>query len=93
MSIDHNRIITPTSDPDRWTEEDVDLFNAGQCSWQTSFGMPWMEHCGQPSKPGASFGYCPEHEAELLEKHFPDGTPRHSVARAIAEAAQLEAGR
>lgn len=30
----------------------------------------------KPSKPGASMGYCAEHEEALLELHWPDGSPR-----------------
>ena len=46
MNVNHDRIVTPTSDPERWHEEEEALFNAGKCSWQTAFGMPWIEYCG-----------------------------------------------
>jgi hypothetical protein len=73
----HNRVITPDNSPDRFTEEEAALFRAGRCGWVTGYGLPWTEHCGKRSKPGASFGNCPEHDAELLEEYYPDGTPRH----------------
>jgi hypothetical protein len=92
VTEDHNRIVTPYTDPARFDEEDRELFDAGQCTWQTGFGLPWTEVCGQPSKPGASFGYCAEHEAELLEEHYLDGTPRHRTAEEW-RAAQHEAER
>jgi hypothetical protein len=73
----HNRIITPDTDPDRFTDEEAAMFRAGTCGWQTAYGMPWDEHCGAPSKPGASFGNCAEHEAQLAEDgYYPDGTRR-----------------
>jgi hypothetical protein len=72
----HNRVITPGNSPDRFTEEEAALFRDGKCGWQTAYGMPGTEYCGQPSQPGASFGHCPEHNEEMLEGHFPDGTPR-----------------
>ncbi|GAB3660492.1 hypothetical protein GCM10027589_22230 [Actinocorallia lasiicapitis] len=77
MDRDRNRIVTPTSDPDRWHEPEVALFDAGRCSWQIEYGN-WgpSKYCGQPSNPGATFGYCAEHEAEHLESHWPDGSPR-----------------
>jgi hypothetical protein len=86
MRADHNRPVTPASDPERWHEEEAALFNAGKCSWQTEYGMrPLSRYCGETSRPGASFGYCGEHESELLEAHFPDGTPRRDAAMPGAE--------
>lgn len=75
--MNHNQIITPTSDPDRWTEKEKALFDQGKCSWQTEFGN-WgpPKYCGEKSKPGASFGHCARHERELLEDHWPDGSPK-----------------
>ena len=73
------RIVTPYTDPGRWDEEEKALFDRGLCSWQVAYGLGWpatSEYCGRPSKAGASFGYCAEHEAELLESHYPDGPPR-----------------
>jgi hypothetical protein len=75
---DHNRIITPDTDPNRFTEEETRLFREGKCSQLVAHGMPWDEHCGKPSEPGASFGNCAGHNAELLEDAYPDGTPRPS---------------
>jgi hypothetical protein len=80
MSI-HDLIVTPDNSPDRWTAEEVAIFRAGLCGWQVSDGG-WGSgdmHCKLPSKPGASFGHCDEHDAEVLMEHFPDGTPRHDV--------------
>jgi hypothetical protein len=76
--IVHDRIITPDTDPDRFTPEEAALFRAGECSWQIS-DAGWdsrEEYCERTSKPGASFGNCPEHDADMLVDHFPDGTPR-----------------
>lgn len=73
-----NRIVTPYTAPNRFTDEEKALFDAGECSWQTACGMPYTEYCGEPSKKGASFGYCAEHEAELLREYFPDGSPRRN---------------
>lgn len=74
---DRNRIITPTTDPDRWSPAEIDLFNAGKCSWQVEYGN-WgpPKHCGKPSKRGASFGHCDEHNDRHLEEYWPDGSPR-----------------
>jgi hypothetical protein len=72
----HERIITPDTDPDRFTAEEETYFRDGKCAMTTGYGLPWMEHCGQPSRPGASFGNCPEHDDELLEQFYPDGTRR-----------------
>jgi hypothetical protein len=76
MGGNRNRIVPLSTDPDRFTEEERALFAAGQCGWLVSYGMPWSTHCGKPSKPGASFGHCAEHEAELLEDFWPDGSRR-----------------
>jgi hypothetical protein len=72
----HDRIITPDSDPDRFTAEEEAYFRDGKCAMTTGYGLPWTEHCGQPSRPGASFGNCTEHDDELLEDFYPDGTRR-----------------
>lgn len=74
---DRNRIVTPYTDHGRFLSEEKALFDAGKCSWQTGYGTGLTsEYCGQPSKPGASFGHCAVHEAELLESFYPDGSPR-----------------
>jgi hypothetical protein len=78
MAMSHNRIVTPYTDPDRWTEEEKEFFDARKCCWDVGvqyFGQT-DNLCGKPSKPGASFGHCAKHERELLENHWPDGTPR-----------------
>lgn len=72
-----NVVITPDTDPDRFNPEEVLFFRQGRCSWQIEYGNGRGErYCGKPSAPGASFGNCAEHEAELLENHWPDGSPR-----------------
>jgi hypothetical protein len=77
---DRTRIVTPYTDPDRWTEEETALFDEGRCSWDVGvqyFGQ--TDHlCGAPSEPGASFGHCAAHSAEMLETCYPDGSPRWS---------------
>lgn len=55
--------ITPYTDPDRFTDDEKRLFDAGKCSHQTAYGLPHVEYCGQPSQPGADFGNCPGHAA------------------------------
>lgn len=73
-----NRVVTPSTDPDRWTPEEKAYFDRGLCSWDVGvqyFGQ--TDHlCGEKSKPGAPFRYCARHEAALLEGHWPDGSPR-----------------
>lgn len=75
--MSRDTIVTPYTEPDRWNDEEKALFDQGKCSWQVEFGN-WgpPKYCGEPSKPGASFGNCREHERELLEDHHPDGSPR-----------------
>lgn len=75
MASVHDRIVTPGTDPDRFTEQEADAYRRGVCG-TTGFGWYGNEICGQPSKPGASFGNCAEHEAALLEDYWPDGTSR-----------------
>lgn len=73
----HDRVVTPYTDPDRWTEEEKALYDRGLCTWD--MGADWANrdpYCRQPSKQGASFGHCPEHEAKLLADCWPDGTFR-----------------
>lgn len=75
---DRNRIVTPYTDPDRFTPEEKAVFDAGECCWDRG-DRHWGERdtmCHQPSKPGAPFGYCVVHEHRLLEEHWPDGSPR-----------------
>jgi hypothetical protein len=77
----HDRVVTPDTDPDRFTDEEVALFRAGKCGEVVEYGNGrGVIHCGAPSRPGASFGSCEEHEAEMLECHFSDGTPRYQYA-------------
>jgi hypothetical protein len=66
-----NRIVTPRTDPDRFTREEKAAFNASKCCWDLGDTM-----CHKPSKRDAPFGYCAEHERVLLEGHHPDGSPR-----------------
>lgn len=77
MSNVHDRIVTPDTDPDRFTEEEAALFYAGKCGHVVEYGNGGgVVHCEAPSKPGATFGSCAEHEAELLEDYWPDGASR-----------------
>jgi hypothetical protein len=77
----HNRIITPGTDPDRFTEDEAAAFRAGICGWVVEFGNGrGAIQCGEPSLRGASFGNCDEHDAELLVEYWPDGSPRHKYA-------------
>lgn len=73
---DHNRIVTPDTDPDRFTAEETQYFRLGWCAWVIEDGLAGIIRCGKPSEPGASFGDCAEHNAKLLEDHYPDGTRR-----------------
>lgn len=76
--MNRNRIVTPTTDPDRFTPQEKAAFDAGQCCWDRG-DAHWGQRdtmCRQRSKPGASFGYCAPHEQRLLEDHWPDGSPR-----------------
>jgi hypothetical protein len=70
----HYRCVTPYTDPDRFTEEEKALFDQGKCPWQTAYGLPGTEYCGKPSKSGASFGHCDEHDEEMAEGYYPDGS-------------------
>jgi hypothetical protein len=72
----HDRIVTPDTDPDRFTRSEVIVFRAGKCSWAISNGHFGETFCMRTSKRGASFGNCDEHDADMLVDHFPDGTPR-----------------
>ena len=72
---DHNRKVTPYTDPGRWTEEEKALFDQQKCCWQTEIGHSGSKYCKEPSAPAASFGYCAEHLEQLLAEHQPDGTP------------------
>jgi hypothetical protein len=77
-----NRIVTPDTDPARFTAEETRLYKAGKCPWQTATGTGGGdEFCGRRSKRGASFGYCDEHGAELLVESFPDGSYRADADR------------
>lgn len=76
QDIDVNRVVTPDTEPDRFTEEETAMFRRGECGWQIAYGLPWSKFCLKQPKPGASFGFCARHEAELLEDFYPDGTPR-----------------
>jgi len=76
----HDRIITPDTDPDRFTKDEAAIFREGRCSEVTEYGTgPEIVYCREPSAPGASFGHCALHNAELLIDYFPDGTRRHDI--------------
>jgi hypothetical protein len=48
----HDRIVTPDTDPDRWTAEETAIFRAGNCPWQTAYGTGYAaEYCEAPSEP------------------------------------------
>lgn len=73
-----NRIVTPYTDPDRFTPEEKTAFDADVCCWDVGvqyFGQT-DNLCGNKSSAGAPFGYCPQHVEALLEHHWPDGSPR-----------------
>lgn len=72
----HNLIVTPDNSPERFTAKEAALFRAGKCSWQVAYGMPWTEYCEVTSRPGASFGHCVAHDAEMTIDYWPDGSPR-----------------
>lgn len=75
----HNKIITPESNPQRFTAIEKSLFDAGKCCWQVEYGTGRLSresYCGWKSRPGASFGHCEIHDDELLEHFYPDGTRR-----------------
>lgn len=77
----HCKVITPHTDPQRFTEQEKKIFDDGKCCWQTETGTiaswePGGGYCGAPSNPGATFGLCEEHELELLEDFYPDGSRR-----------------
>lgn len=55
--------ITPSTHPDRFTDEEKQLAQADQCPYQTGYGLPGTEYCGQPSKPGADYGHCAGHDS------------------------------
>lgn len=78
MSRDRNRIVTPYTDPDRFTPDEKAVYDSGRCCWDMG-DSTWGQAdtmCKQPSKPGATFGYCVVHEHKLLDDHWPDGTYR-----------------
>jgi hypothetical protein len=72
-SMNHNRVVTPYTNPKCWLPDEKALFDKGLCSWMLA-GSP--EYCREPSKPGASFGHCTKHEQEHLKTQYPDGTLR-----------------
>ena len=74
-----DRIVTPASDPDRFTPREAALHAAGRCSYQDGYGLPGETYCAAASQPGAPFGYCDEHATGLLVDHWPDGTPRSAT--------------
>lgn len=73
-----NSVVTPYTDPDRFTREEKAAFDAGECCWDVG-DSDWGTRdtmCHAPSAPGAPFGYCGGHVEVLLEDHWPDGSPR-----------------
>jgi hypothetical protein len=53
--------MNPATQPDRFTDDEIEIFDAGKCGYQTAYGMPWTAYCKEPSVPNADFGYCAEH--------------------------------
>jgi len=75
----HNKVITPKMDPSRFTADEKAVFDKGLCGWIIESGtINGIVYCGKPSKPGATFGLCEAHEAELLEDYYPDGGRRNT---------------
>ncbi len=75
---DKNRIVTPYTDPNRFTPEEKAAFDAGECCWDCG-DSHWGQRdtkCHEPSAPDAPMGYCVGHVETLLEDHWPDGSPR-----------------
>lgn len=73
-----NRLVTPQTDPDRFTPEEAAVHAAGHCCWDVGDSV-WGQRdtmCHAPSKPGAPMGYCGEHAEKLLEDHWPDRSYR-----------------
>ncbi|GGK62632.1 hypothetical protein Ppa06_21070 [Planomonospora parontospora subsp. parontospora] len=68
--------VTPYTHPERWTVQEKKLFDAGRCCWVIGTGSGSVEHCGEPSEEGASYGYCPEHADQFRENCYPNGTRR-----------------
>jgi len=73
----HNKVITPYTDPQKFTAEEKAVFDKGLCGWVVEYGtINGVVYCGLASAPGATVGLCEEHEAELLEGYYPDGRSR-----------------
>lgn len=53
--------ITPDNAPDRFTDEEKEMFYRGECGHQVAYGMPWTEYCQRDSNPAADFGECTRH--------------------------------
>lgn len=60
-------IITPATHPDRFTDQERVMFDAGgHLNDFGSFSGP--EWCTKPSAPKADFGHCQQHARNLLDK-------------------------
>ena len=57
--------ITPYNEPERFTAEERAMFLAGECGFQTAYGMPWTAYCQETSDPLADFGFCTEHAHDV----------------------------
>lgn len=62
--------ITPYTHPERFTDEEKAMYDAGLCGYQTAYGGvsaygEWDAYCTEPSMPGADFGFCTEHTADI----------------------------
>lgn len=54
--------ITPYTSPEYFTDEEKAMYDVGQCGYRIAYGLPWDEYCKEPSKPGANYGHCGEHD-------------------------------
>ena len=60
--------ITPYTSPDCFTKEEKAMYDASQCGYQIAYGLPWTVYCKKPSAPGADFGHCQMHAAQVAEE-------------------------
>lgn len=76
----HDQIVTPDTDPGRFTSQEAAAFRRGACAQDVGSPSGWgSQQCGEPSAPGASFGNCDQHNASMLVDYWPDGTPRQDT--------------
>jgi hypothetical protein len=51
----------------RFTDTEWAIYKAGRCCWQTAYGTPHIRYCRKRSKRGQRFGFCAQHDRELVE--------------------------